>query len=339
MTHIKTLFIATTCIAAVFLSGCFTRKEEITIDENGNTTITTSFEGEEDQYPPVYALPLKDPWEITKREIKKDENGKTEIMITSRMSIPYGKKLPDRYDFNDKTDLGLRFPSDVKITRKGSRTFYEFTRRYRPRKYLPYHYFYENLIDKKIEEKVLDVGIFNVSEKDRKLYLDQLTRAFLLSEIRVFYDVLGFMVFENDIEPSAREELYKAASEQMHSSFTPDGFKRILAGNEIDREYAKIKTELDRIFTTLVENHTPSNKAAVVKRFSQLLESERRTNQITEAVNGHDFEVSIKMPGQIVVTNGLLEGTDFGKVIWPFKGSDLDDCEHVLHAISVVDNP
>ena len=171
MTQTKKVFIATACIAAMFLSGCFTRTEEITVDENGNSTITTSFEGEEEQYPPVYALPLDDPWEILEREISKTEDGKTKIIVTSRMSVPYSKKLPDRYNFKDETDLDLRFPSDIKITRKGNRTFYEFTRRYQSRKYFPYNFYYEDKIDKKLEEKIFEVGIFNVSKDERTQYL------------------------------------------------------------------------------------------------------------------------------------------------------------------------
>jgi len=158
--HIKNLFVGVICTVSLFLNGCFDRKEKIAIDHNGNTTINTSITGTTEKYPPLFKLPIDDPWKIIKQEIKKNKEGETEIEIISEMDIPYGEILPDRYDFKDEADQGLRFPSTLKIYKKGNRTFYEFTRRYKSRKHNPYEIYYES-IDKELEEKILDVqGIF-----------------------------------------------------------------------------------------------------------------------------------------------------------------------------------
>jgi hypothetical protein len=58
--NVKHALMLTICTAALFLSGCFNREEEIIISENGDTRIKASFEGTVEQYPPVFGLPLRE---------------------------------------------------------------------------------------------------------------------------------------------------------------------------------------------------------------------------------------------------------------------------------------
>ena len=338
--HIKNLFVGVICTVSLFLNGCFDRKEKIAIDHNGNTTINTSITGTTEKYPPLFKLPIDDPWKIIKQEIKKNKEGETEIEIISEMDIPYGEILPDRYDFKDEADQGLRFPSTLKIYKKGNRTFYEFTRRYKSRKHNPYEIYYES-IDKELEEKILDAGIFSVPENDRIKYLDQFTKAFYASESRFFYDVLGLMVLDNDIGQGARKKMLKTAMNKLQEQFTADRFIQILAlidENKIDAEFSLAKEEVDPLFTSVFKNHVQPDNNSLLKKFTKLLKNERLANDITWVIGPHGFHITLEMPGQIVETNGLPEEDSMGTVAWHFKGSELRDCEYILHAVSVVDN-
>jgi hypothetical protein len=337
--NLKHLCAAMICTTSLFLSGCIERKEELTIDKHGNTKISASFTGDIDQYPPVFDLPNGGAWKNIKQEF--NEDGKKDLDVSAEMNIPYGKALPDRFDLNDHTDQGLRFPSTVKTYKKGTRTFYEFTRRYQPRKHLPYEIFYET-VDKELEEEVLKKGIFSVSPMQRDLYIRQLTPAFHSSQLRIIYDVLGNMVLQNDISQDARRQMLLSAGEKVRQAFPQNRLEATLARinkfNEASGEMDQITKEMDQIFLSLFKNQKRPDNAGLLAKFAKLLENDLRTRKITDAIDEHTFIITLKMPGQIVVTNGIFSEESLGTVSWEFRGNALHDCEYVLHAVSIVDN-
>jgi Ca2+-binding EF-hand superfamily protein len=311
-----------------------------TVDEYGNTLIQISFEGDIDRYPPVFELPNGGAWKNIKQEIEDNKEGGKDLKISAEMNVPYGKDLPDRYNLDDTTDQGLRFPTAVKTYKKGSRTFYEFTRRYQSRKYKPYEIYYDD-VDKELEGEIFEKGIFNVPQPKRTAYLSQLTPALHLSQLRTFYDVLGIMVLHNDITQDARKQMLKSAEDTIHETFTHDKLLEILARIDektITAEMDSITKEMDHIFISTFETHIRPEDGGLLKEFEKLLENERRTRTITDAVGGHEFHILLKMPGQIVVTNGIPVEDSLEAVYWKFPASALNDCEYVLHAVSVADN-
>ena len=331
---------AVICIASIFLTGCFERREEITINEKGDTFIHTLFGGDAEQAPQASELPNKGPWKINKWETTTDKDGKTELDIDAEMNIPYGETLPDRYNLDNKNEEGLRFPSAVKSYRKGDRTFYEFTRRYQPRKYNRYEVFYEQ-VDKKLEEKIFEEGIFNVPLQEQVQYLNQLVPAFRLSQLRYIYDVLGLMVLHDDISQDLRKNIMESARERIGADFTTERFKEILARVDektIAGEMDRMAKEVDRIFTLVFREHVQADESGLLHTFTELLDKERRARAVTDNIYGHSFEIALEMPGQIVETNGIFDGESLGTVSWQFSGSDLNDHEYVLRAVSVVDN-
>jgi len=338
--HIRKYLAAVICIVSVFSSGCFERKEEITLSENGDTFIRTLFEGDTEQYPPIFELPNDGPWEITDRDIKNNKDGSISLKIEAEMTIPYGETLPGHYNLDDRSGLGLRFPSTVKTYKEGKRTFYEFTRRYQSRKYAPYEILYER-IDGKLEEKIFENGIFNVPEKDQIQYLNQLVPAFRLSQLRYIYDALGRMVLHNDISQDLRKKMIESARDEISANFTPDRLKQILARIDDDKTLAKemdsITREVDQIFISVFKKQTQPMEQELLTEFTRLLKNERDTRAVTDALSGHGFQITLKMPGQIVATNGIFNGESLGTITWEFSASALNDCEYVLHAVSVTD--
>lgn len=338
--YIRYLCTAVICTASLFLGGCFEREEDITVDEHGNTHIQISFDGDIDQYPPVFDLPNDRAWKNISEEIENNQDGGKRLKISAEMNTPYGIDLPDRYNLDDTTNRGLRFPTTVKTYKKGARTFYEFTRRYQSRKYDPYEIYYED-VDKELEEKIFKNGIFNVSQAEQNAYLGQLTPAFHSSQLRIVYDVLGTMVLQNDISQDARRRMLSSAGNKVRTTFTSEKLKEILARMDdktIDRETARITREIDQIFTSIFEEQMQPDGGRLLNEFKTLLDNERRTRAITDAIGGHAFNILLKMPGQIVFTNGIFSEDSLGTVYWKFSASDLNDCEYVLHAVSVVDD-
>ncbi|MBN2319442.1 MAG: hypothetical protein JXR49_10215 [Acidobacteria bacterium] len=338
--NIRNYLLTAICIASVFFSGCFERREEISINENGDIFIRALLGGDAEEAPQISELPNKGSWKINKWETTTNKEGRMELEIDAEMNIPYGESVPDRYNTDDKTDRGLRFPTTIKTYRKGSRTFYEFTRRYQSRKYNPYEIFNES-IDGNLEKKIFDEGIFNVSQKEQTQYLNQLIPAFRLSQLRYIYDVLGLMVFNNDMSQDLRTKMMESARDKVDTTFTPDRFKKILARiNEetISKEIDLVTKEMDMLFASVFKNHIQTDDGNLLNKFTKLLDNERQTRAMTDNINGHGFEISLTMPGQIVVTNGIFDGESMESVSWKFSGNDLNDCEYVLHAVSVLDN-
>ena len=338
--HIRNFLSVAVCIGSIIFSGCFERREEITINEKGNTFIHTLFGGDAEEAPQASELPNKGPWKINKWETTTDKEGKTELDIDAEMNIPYGETLPDRYNLDNKNEEGLRFPSAVKSYRKGDRTFYEFTRRYQPRKYNRYEVFYEQ-VDKNLEEKIFEKGIFNAPLQEQVQYLNQLVPAFRLSQLRYIYDVLGLMVFNGDISQDLRKNIIDSARERIGADFTPERFKEILARVDektIAGEMDRMAKEVDRIFTSVFREHVQADESGLLHTFTELLDKERRARTVTDNIYGQSFEIALKMPGQIIVSNGIFDGEALGTVSWQFSGSDLNDREYVLHAVSVADN-
>lgn len=336
--QLKCLGMALIGVTSVMLSGCIERKEELTIDTHGNVAIHTAFYGDLDAYPPVFDLPNGGAWKNIKREFDK---GEKDLSVTADMDVPYGRKLPDRYDLNDRSGQGLRFPSTVKTYRKGSRTFYEFTRRYQPRKHLRYEIYYE-AVDKELEAGIFKKGIFNVPAAQRDTYLRQLTPAFHASQLRMLYDVLGVMVLQQDITQDARREMLASAGYRVRQAFPQSRLETILARvnrlNEASGEMAQVTKEMDQIFLSVFNGKIRGHNAMLLAKFTRLLKDDRRARSITEALNEHVFKIKLKMPGQIVETNGIFSEESLGMVSWEFQGSSLHDGEYILRALSVVDN-
>ena len=223
-------------------------------------------------------LPNKGSWKINKWETTTDKDGETELEIDAEMNIPYGETLPDRYNLENKNDMGLRFPSAVESYRKGNRTFYEFTRRYQPRKYNRYELFYER-VDKKLEDKIFEKGIFNVPLEDQVQYLNQLIPAFCLSQLRYIYDALGLMVLHDDISQYLRKNMMNSARERIGADLTPERFKEFLARVDektIAGEMDRITKEVDRIFISVYKEHIEADESGSLSTFTELLEAGRQ---------------------------------------------------------------
>jgi len=320
------------------LSGCVEYGESIVIHENGDATISAQFKGNNDDFIPAMALPTSGEWTIT--SYNKDSvysgNGKFELEV--QKTIPYGQPLPYSYATDSVSmALNLQFPTNIRVWSEGNRTFYEFTRTIKARTYLRYNYFFENDIDKDREKRILNNGIFNVSEDDREGYIQELKNAF--SEIYYFQfsDALGIMVRQNDMTTAEMLALEISARHLLESYISHDRLLDILRQDDsgIEASRQKLIDDVHEELSKLVKENTDARK---LNRFEAAFGGVLTAYKITGALDLQSMAIYIELPGTVISTNGLTAPGKPNEVLWGFEGVDLHDHDIPMYALSVVEH-
>lgn len=368
--------------------SCLEREEEITVAEDGTVTIVASFDGNASDFAPPVALPTEPDWEIIEQKTDTTDKGDIKIKLKAQKTIPYKHDLPYSYDTLDKPnyDINLQFPTKIDILREGNRTIYEFERTYVARDYSSFNLSTSFIWDQELEDRVIENGIFKVSEQDRDDYLEQFSAAFAYYQWR-FIDitvgelvlagkissatyrkideqvwnylqdrvtpirVLGILGKDEDAINDALEELQKDVCQNILTivaSYEPyfdasrervGELKKKLDAEEFDKEEAKddVRNMVGAIVAQAVREAIPVDSIVFMTLFSTMFDQLSRRYELTERIGGHDFTVSLHMPGTILITNGFKDPENPDNINWSFKGDDLRDRSITLHAISVVD--
>jgi len=337
----RTSFVAVVFLSLIFLS-CLERTEEITVSEDGTTTIIAKFKGEVDNFRPPVALPLEPEWEILEKKVDSSDIEHIRMELKAKLVVPYGMALPETYAKPDAAvkSVNLQFPTEVRNWTEGKRTFYEFKRTYLARGYGYYNITGGILWDQELENRVLEKGIFDVSEEDRTKYLDQFASAFRYLHWRFLWETLGTMVRGDEIPVSTKENVETWAVHYLESVITPVRILGILGqeddsiGVALDRLEDELHDQFVRYFLTV----TGQEQTDVQENFEDLLHTITLDYDVTEALNVHQFSVDLRLPGTIIGANGLIDPEIPGFVEWVFKGEDLHDKDIRLYALSVVDH-
>ena len=72
--------------------------------------------------------------------------------------------------------------------------------------------------------------------------------------------------------------------------------------------------------------------------YSDMFTQHSERYDLTEKIGGHNFYVTLTMPGTIIITNGYKDPEKPNYVEWSFKGKDLHDRSIKLRALSVVED-
>ena len=320
------------------INGCLVREEIITIDEKGNGAINFEIDGEIDNANPTFALPSDKNWAIEKNSIKPGKGDQYKVDFKATKAIPAGNDWPSTFADENTNKVYLDFPTATRIYKKGNRTFYEFNRRYLARKNYHAETIYNDENDQKLEAKVYDLGLFNVTAQERDSYLNNLAYKLAYRNWHLFVDVLGVLLKEGKISIADKRELQKAAQPVLEKVFDSKIILDVLSDeNKIAHGLGFLDNSSDAAFEKLMSDKYESNQA-LIDQFKKYLADQRLAYKITGELSAQQFSIQLNMPGEIVETSGAIDPETPNKIYWIFKGEDLFDREISLYALSVVEN-
>ena len=154
-------------VMIALLSGCLVRTEEITIAPDGTTTILAEIRGESDDFDQLLAMPSEPEWTILQGPDPKAKSSDKKSELKAQVEVPYGSSLPHSYAApgSEQERFDLKFPTEVRRWTEGDRTYFEFRRTYKARRYSCYNIAGTPFWDDELEARVLEKGIFEVSQQ------------------------------------------------------------------------------------------------------------------------------------------------------------------------------
>lgn len=337
----KILLGFTTLLVLSLTVGCIERTETITIDEHGDATFDLIFEGDYNQFDKYIALPKEPDWNII--EYKADstsKNGKLKLKATQ--FCRYQAELPRTFATRDDDykRSRLEFPTMIQVRQEKNRTIYTFKRQYQGRRFMRLHGPKDMRADSDLENKIIENGIFNVTEKERDQYLGDLAMQYAVLNFYQLSDLLGDLVLSGYLSTAQKQEIEIQASDYLENKLTPDLLLKILEKNDsqIENEYDKLREEVQEKFASIASKVAGKDFESKSSQFWSRYDQVMVDNYITEKLGSHTFNINLSMPGEIIQTNGFTEPGEHGKVTWQFTGEDLFDCNLEINAISVLEH-
>jgi hypothetical protein len=325
--------------------SCIERSEEITVDEDGTATIIAKFDGNAEDLRRL-ALPSEPEWTILRNVVDSSDTDNATMKLEAELVVPYGTPLPETFAKPDATnrETALQFPTELKRWTENGRTFYEFKRTYIARAYSPYD-ITDYMIplgawDQELEKRVLEEGIFEVSEEDRANYLEQFAVAYGYFHWRFMWEATAEMYRRGRISAGAKESVESWALDYLEATVTPVRILGILGKDDdsIDVALDRLGDELHDEFIKHFVSTVGEDQTDIQREFIDIFRLNTRIFDATEALGAHQFSISLELPGTIVSANGMIDPDKPSTVEWYFKGGDLHDKNIPLHALSVVEN-
>lgn len=322
-------------------AGCLEVNEEIHVSESGEARLVIIFEGNQDEFSSVVALPSEADWQIDTLEVENPDKEEPEMKLRAERVVKPGGEFPSTFaNPNDPlADKQLQFPTELKVWNDGNRTFYEFKRTYLSRRHYRFVGGDNDQINEDLEKRVLEQGIFNVPEQDRAQYLTSLSRQFRLQMISMYEEAMGEMIFSGRLEADLLDPISLQAKQMLEEMLTSETVLSIvsLPDDSVGIALDALKTEIEKRFiAALKERAAGANEIA-----GELRAALARINlewEITEKLDNDLFFIVVYLPGTLIKTNGKTNPDYLGSAEWEFEGKDLHDRSIPLYALSVVEH-
>ena len=337
---IRPKYLLATC--ALLLCGCIEREETIVVDAEGAAALEIRFEGDSKDFGPEVALPAAPEWTLKDRRVDTNQNGTAQLHLTAVRSVPYGRPLPHTFarTGDPYAERQLQFPGEIRMWQEGARRFYEFRRTYKARDHRRYNGPDGIGPDKELEERVVDQGIFNVSEKDRETYLESLHMQLVWRLFFEAQDALGIMLESGDLSAEQKRAAEAMCLTMLEDVLQADTLLEILRLDDEALEMAydglldRTRARIAGLVETAVGQEARSERSPFQAAYHGVIHGYR----VTDALDNQSFKVEVEMPGEIVATNGFTDPESPGKANWEFQGKDLHDCDLPIYVRSVLDD-
>ena len=317
-------------VVAMSFLGCVERKERITIRPEGTVLLEANFST--DSFNELYgddgdAVPsLAGGWLVEESVVVKDD-GENQYQLHAEALIPPEINLPSNFASPGDATPGvyLQFPTAVTIENRDDGTYYHFRRVYQRRAWADLATRRRLLLDEPLKEiegkeletmppqeqtKVLrafvDFEAAKIMTFARSAYLETTPKAPQDDWLYVYQDL---MRFKNEVDYARlltilaipdREERDEALQEEAER-WEESAFDRL---QKAIRTYGRYG-------------------GSQLKSFLQRYEWHKRYHQISEDLGDDAFEITVRMPGEIVASNA--DSTSPLQATWNFDGTQIRD--------------
>lgn len=288
----------------LLITGCVKRIERINVFEDGSADFETQFEGGPSDVLNGDAAPSVDSgWQVQDRT-EYDSEGKAKLIRVATKHVGPAEQLPSSYATADSRlqEIGLQFPTMLRIERADGGTYYHFRRVYTRRPFNFVHYFdaqaekseaYEDIKGKQAEELTdqdYEALIHVMIEADRAK-----TSAFIAQTQTELGDQIPQL------------PLLQAQNAVLKLYDQPDFVDKTLEllHAESDDEFNEFESTFrQRQSDKIAESLTISGiDADTVQVFVEEYQTLRETYEITEDLGDEEWVVTISLPGQLVAHN------------------------------------
>ena len=323
------------------LGGCLQRKESITISKAGSALIRLEFEGDPNELDGGDAIPsTQDGWEVTRSVKRHDDEDETHILKATQ-TFAAGTPLPATFasPTDPDGDLYLSFPTTYRTETREDGVYHYFGRVYLPRAWAIVQYW---------EDAIFEDGPKELAQKP----LEELTAGERQTLFEAFAEIDARKQFEYVKEAVQESAPMMPLETQLHARRalfdvyrtadlgaiagrcidTPDDEARVACFEE---ETEKLLSAAHDAFVKVLTRDEGLDAKQLASWEGAYYRSKRRF-ELTGMLAGHQFEISVSMPGRIVAHNGdqvAIVGPPV-RVDWEFDGQAFRDRPYELFMIT-----
>lgn len=335
----RMVLVGATC--TVLTAGCVKRTETIVVRQDGSVEIGLEYEGDrKDMESGAPAVVRASGWEFEEKLTKNDKD-EEQITRTAVATFASGQPLPAAYpvDELEGAESVVRHPTTLVVEKRGSDTYYHFRRVYKSRSWA-YVKDWERVL---IEEPLARSGDVSLEE------LDPLEKQELVQNI-IHFEAVKQLAFARraalSVEPPLAQDDWLQLRQAVMDAVDTVDTDRVLELLEEQYEQAEDGADSDQLaelanrlngqITGVIQ---PTLRRLGLRRryvaaFEKEFDRERRTFAITEDYQDDQWEIIVRMPGQVVGHNG--DEVDGSEVKWEFDGKRFFDRDYELLVSSKV---
>jgi hypothetical protein len=327
--------------------SCVEREENLTVGLDGAVAMEVQIKGSEEEITQGDALPSEASGWTVRRSREEDKE-----VLESRRSFGPGEALPFSFAAPDDpdADLYLEFPTTVRVEHRPDAVYYYFGRTYEPRRWAYVERWKEFLLDsefeqlseKPVEELTFEeqceiAEAFAAMEAVKQLEFAQEALAESHPDLPREYGLMArralINVYIQDGQGDAIQEVIRSCGD-LPDEQRGDCFDRA-ANGLLDEAYSAYVQTLEQNAA-----FTPRDVAAFADGYRRAA----RGYAITEQLGGHNFDISVTMPGTIIAHSGLDDDVDVDEeahtstVEFEFDGRWFRDNPYELVAVSRLDH-
>jgi len=328
-------------LALPYAGGCLRRKESITIPKDGTIRMSLVFEGDRADFEDGDAMPsLAGGWKVT-RAVEKKDNGEESHELRATRTLPAGSTLPDSYALAEDpdADLYLHFPTSYSREVREDGVYHIFHRTYPEREWYHVKYWEDAFIDdhhRELAEKPID----ELTEGERRTLFEAFAAFEAHKQLELAQQALRESLPGLPVTAGlwAREALLDTYE---HADLDSIG-ERCISPADPDAQAACFEAETERLRARAhaAFRDVLSSKAALRRRelaaFDEATDRAWKRYDLTEQLAGHMFEITVRMPGELVAHNcyRIDESGAFVEAVWEFDGRAFRDRTHELILIT-----
>jgi len=267
--------------------------------------------------------------------------GSKERYLSAELDVPVGAPFPPLYLEMDPDYIqsSLTFDTEITVEQKRNMRVYQFKRVYEARRYLRMNFGAMFGVDEDLEERVMEKGIFEVSESDRNEYTSELMEAFIYVQYTVFEEASGYLVLWDGLPVSFKRSADEQARDFLAKRVNQDLVLDILSApdDSIPVMYERLINTVTNELIAMLQKIVAQSGFGTVEHAEMAYRRVVSENKVTERLSSYSFSVEVHMPGTIVSTNGVITDPGSNVVEWQFDGEQLHDSDVSLSVTSVLE--